>query len=226
MVSAPLKYFQDEPNPPPFIKALAEVRQLATREGWCYFHVHVNRAQAERVIEAARRQRELPLLIDPAPGLTVSQIAARARRHKQKLERQGLLLGPVIVDHMHIVKPSNRYPGARVNEFTEISGSLKALAKEWTFPFWRWRSYRVKSRSARTSVQRWLTFATPVQSSRMQTRLDLSVDCIRVVPVSRKAPVDFACCRWVYSPDPGVSSDVVVRGVLHLGRQFGEIDMA
>jgi hypothetical protein len=33
-----VKHFQDDPNPPPFIKALAEVRQLATREGWCYQH--------------------------------------------------------------------------------------------------------------------------------------------------------------------------------------------
>jgi hypothetical protein len=34
-----VKHFQDDPYPPPFIKALAEVRQLATREGWCYQHV-------------------------------------------------------------------------------------------------------------------------------------------------------------------------------------------
>jgi hypothetical protein len=34
-----VKHYQDDPNPPPFIKALAEVRQLATREGWCYQHV-------------------------------------------------------------------------------------------------------------------------------------------------------------------------------------------
>ncbi len=68
----------------------------------------LNEAQARRIIEAARLQREWPLTIDPAPGLTVSQIAARVRRHKQALERQGLRLGPVIVDHMHIVRPSNR----------------------------------------------------------------------------------------------------------------------
>jgi hypothetical protein len=36
-----VKHFQDDPSPPPFIKALAEVRQLATREGWCYQHVQV-----------------------------------------------------------------------------------------------------------------------------------------------------------------------------------------
>ena len=34
-----VKHFQDDPNPPPFIKALAEVRRLATREGWCFQHV-------------------------------------------------------------------------------------------------------------------------------------------------------------------------------------------
>lgn len=34
-----VKHYQDEPVRPPFIKALAEVRQLATREGWCYQHV-------------------------------------------------------------------------------------------------------------------------------------------------------------------------------------------
>jgi replicative DNA helicase len=94
----------------------------------------LNDAQALRIIEAARLQREWPLQIDPAPGLTVSQIAARARRHKQNLERQGLRLGPVIVDHMHIVRPSNRYSGARVNEVGEISAALKGLAKELDVP--------------------------------------------------------------------------------------------
>jgi replicative DNA helicase len=78
-------------------------------------------------------QREWPLTIDPAPGLTVSQITARARKHKQMLERQGRRLGPVIVDHMHIVRPSNRYSGARVNEVGEISAALKSQ-RNWTCP--------------------------------------------------------------------------------------------
>jgi replicative DNA helicase len=49
-------------------------------------------------------------------------------------DRQGLRLGPVIVDHMHIVRPSNRYSGARVNEVGEISAALKGLAKELDVP--------------------------------------------------------------------------------------------
>jgi replicative DNA helicase len=94
----------------------------------------LNDTKAERVVEAARRQREWPLTIDPAPGLTVSQIAARARRYSQALERQGRRLGLVIVDHMHIVRPSNRYSGARVNEVGEISAALKGLAKDLDVP--------------------------------------------------------------------------------------------
>ena len=34
-----VRHYQDDPDSPPFIKALAEVRRLATREGWCFQHV-------------------------------------------------------------------------------------------------------------------------------------------------------------------------------------------
>jgi replicative DNA helicase len=95
---------------------------------------NVSNRQAERLIDAKRRLSDWPLFIDPTPGLTVSQIAARARRLKQNLERKGQRLGPVIVDHMHIVRPSNRYSGARVNEVGEISAALKALAKDLDVP--------------------------------------------------------------------------------------------
>lgn len=90
--------------------------------------------QFMRLIEARRNFEDAPLLIDQTPGLTVSQIAARARKQQQKLEREGRRLGLVIVDHMHIVRPSSRYSGFRVNEITEISGSLKSLAKELNVP--------------------------------------------------------------------------------------------
>jgi replicative DNA helicase len=46
------------------------------------------------------------------------------------MERQGKTLDILMVDHMHIVAPSNRYAGQPVREVTETSGALKALAKE------------------------------------------------------------------------------------------------
>ena len=94
----------------------------------------VSNRQAERLEEARRRIDGWPLFIDPTPGITVSQVAARARRLSQNLERQGRRLGPVMVDHMHIMGSSNRYAGNRVNEIAEISGGLKRMAKELDVP--------------------------------------------------------------------------------------------
>jgi replicative DNA helicase len=91
---------------------------------------NVTLAQQQRLMDAARAFADLPIKIDPQGGLSISQIAARARKHKQNLERQGKTLDAFIIDHMHIVAPSNRYAGQPVREVTETSGALKALAKE------------------------------------------------------------------------------------------------
>ena len=53
-----VKHFQDDPNPPPFIKALAEVRQLATREGWCYQHVQAIAVAIDQYAAKAFGNRE------------------------------------------------------------------------------------------------------------------------------------------------------------------------
>jgi hypothetical protein len=39
VVTEPLKWYDENADNPPWIKALAEVRHRATREGWCYPHV-------------------------------------------------------------------------------------------------------------------------------------------------------------------------------------------
>ncbi|WP_257168741.1 DnaB-like helicase C-terminal domain-containing protein [Bradyrhizobium sp. SRS-191] len=90
--------------------------------------------QADRVRVAQKDFRRLSIKIDPQGGLSAAQIAARARKHKHLLERQGRTLDLVIVDHLHIMRASNRYAGNRVAEVTEISSALKALAKELNAP--------------------------------------------------------------------------------------------
>jgi replicative DNA helicase len=94
----------------------------------------VTEAQFKLIDDAARKRREWPLQIDPMAGLTVSQIASRARKHKQILERQGKTLGLLIIDHMHIMAMSGRYSGSRVNEVSEASAALKRLAKDLDVP--------------------------------------------------------------------------------------------
>lgn len=72
----------------------------------------------------------LPLVIDDQRGLTMAEVGARARAEAQRMERNGVRLGLVIVDHLGLVKPSGRYAGNKVNEVGEISDALATLAKE------------------------------------------------------------------------------------------------
>jgi hypothetical protein len=53
-----LRYFQDEPDPPPWLKALAEVRRLAAREGWCYQHVQAIIVSIDQYAESALGNRD------------------------------------------------------------------------------------------------------------------------------------------------------------------------
>ncbi len=102
-----------------------------------YFNIgrgEVTDHQAQAVVDAAREFRNLPLVIEQEPSLTVSQIATRARKYGRALERQVKKLDVVYIDHIHIIKPNDRYRGNRTGEITEISGALKSLAKELNVP--------------------------------------------------------------------------------------------
>jgi hypothetical protein len=48
-----VRWFEDETNPHPFLKALQEVRNLATREGWRYQHVQAIIVAIDQYAEAA-----------------------------------------------------------------------------------------------------------------------------------------------------------------------------
>jgi replicative DNA helicase len=93
----------------------------------------LSNAQAQRIVDAQREFRP-PFEIDPQGGLSASQIAGRARKYQQALERKGRTLDLVVVDHLHLVRASDRYRGNATGELTEISGALKALAKDLNVP--------------------------------------------------------------------------------------------
>lgn len=88
-----------------------------------------------RRLEAAKAFCDgLPLEIEQQPGLTVSQIAARARQMALRFEREGRFLGLLIIDHIGLIRPSKRYSGNRVQEVAEITTALKAMTKELGIP--------------------------------------------------------------------------------------------
>jgi len=73
--------------------------------------------------------QSLPLYVDETGGLSISQLTARARRLKRQ---KGLDL--IIVDYIQLLQGSGKRSDNRVQEVTEITTSLKALAKELNVP--------------------------------------------------------------------------------------------
>ena len=84
----------------------------------------------DRIAAVAREMESLPLYIDETGGLSVAQLAARARRLKRQ---RGLDL--LVIDYIQLLQGSSRRAmEGRVQEVTEITTSLKALAKELNIP--------------------------------------------------------------------------------------------
>jgi replicative DNA helicase len=81
-----------------------------------------------RFVDAAKSLEACPLYIDDTPALPISQLAARARRLKRT---HGLDV--LIIDYLQLVKGTGKGDN-RVNEISEISQGLKAIAKELDIP--------------------------------------------------------------------------------------------
>ncbi len=81
-----------------------------------------------RFVEAAKSLESCPLYIDDTPALPISQLAARARRLKRT---HGLDV--LMVDYLQLLKGTGKGEN-RVNEVSEITQGLKAIAKELNIP--------------------------------------------------------------------------------------------
>jgi replicative DNA helicase len=81
-----------------------------------------------RLTRSLGKLADAPLFIDDSPGTTMMEIRAKCRRLKQ---RHGL--GLVVVDYLQLMQPSKRFEN-RQQEVSEISRSLKLLAKELDVP--------------------------------------------------------------------------------------------
>jgi replicative DNA helicase len=84
----------------------------------------------DRIVEVSQELQSLPLYIDQTGGITVAQLAARARRLKRQRD-----VGLVVVDYLQLLSGSTRRAAeGRVQEVSEITTGLKALAKELHVP--------------------------------------------------------------------------------------------
>ena len=90
----------------------------------------ISEDEFQRLVDVSRELQALPLYIDDTGGLSIAQVAARARRLKRQ---RGL--GLIVVDYLQLLAGSARKAAeGRVQEVTEITVGLKALAKELNVP--------------------------------------------------------------------------------------------
>ena len=88
----------------------------------------ISEEQFDKFIETSKNISELPLYIDETPAISIAALSNRARRIKRLYG-----LDMVVVDYIQLMKAANFREG-RVQEISEITQGLKALAKELSVP--------------------------------------------------------------------------------------------
>ncbi|MEM7216063.1 MAG: replicative DNA helicase [Pseudomonadota bacterium] len=101
----------------------AEVPSSKIRRG------EITEADFDKLAHCVSQISKVPLFIDETGGISIAQLAARARRLKRQ---KGLDL--LIIDYIQLMQGSKRNNDNRVQEVTEITTGLKALAKELDIP--------------------------------------------------------------------------------------------
>ena len=89
----------------------------------------ISEDQFDKFIETSKDISELPLYIDETPAISIAALSNRARRMKRIY---GLDL--IVVDYIQLMTAVNSRRDGRVQEISEITQGLKALAKELSVP--------------------------------------------------------------------------------------------
>ena len=125
----------------------------------------INEDEFRKLVEVSREMSESPLYIDQTGGISIAQLAARAR----KLKRQKGL-GLLIVDYLQLLTGSSQAQRATACRRSPRSPpASRRWPRSWRCRSSRCRSCRVRSRSARTSGRSSRTCANRARSSRTPT---------------------------------------------------------
>ncbi len=89
----------------------------------------VSHEDFDRFVQASQQLASIPFFVDDTPALTIAGLRTRARR---LLRQQGL--GMIIVDYLQLLRGSESGSENRVQEISEITRGLKAVAKELNVP--------------------------------------------------------------------------------------------
>jgi replicative DNA helicase len=100
-------------------------------EAWNIRTGNLSDADFEKIGQAMGTLSEAPIYIDDTPSITVSDLRTKARREQH--QRQ---LGAIMVDYLQLMSGGARFGSTenRVQEISEISRGLKAIARELNVP--------------------------------------------------------------------------------------------
>jgi replicative DNA helicase len=90
----------------------------------------ITESDFEKLVACSQTMQKIPLFIDQTGGISIAQLTARARRLKRQ---RGLDV--IVIDYIQLMTGSSKRASEnRVQEITEITTGLKALAKELSVP--------------------------------------------------------------------------------------------
>ncbi|MGQ0672930.1 MAG: replicative DNA helicase [Hyphomicrobium sp.] len=89
----------------------------------------IDEEEFRKLVGASQEMSRIPLYIDQTGGISIAQLSARARRLKRQKN-----LGLLVIDYLQLLTGSKRTGEGRVQEVSEITTGLKALAKELNVP--------------------------------------------------------------------------------------------
>jgi replicative DNA helicase len=107
-------------------------RIIAEQSGVASYKIRrgsITEDEFQRLSDAAAEMHRVPLFIDQTGGISIAQLTSRARR----LKRQSGL-DVLVIDYIQLLSGSKTRNDNRVQEVTEITTGLKALAKELNVP--------------------------------------------------------------------------------------------
>jgi len=107
-------------------------RVIAEQSGVASYKIRrgeIREDEFNKIADAAREMERIPFYIDQTGGISIAQLTARARRLKRQ---KGLDI--LVVDYLQLLSGSAKKGENRVQELTEITTGLKALAKELAVP--------------------------------------------------------------------------------------------
>ena len=89
----------------------------------------ISEDQFDKFLETSKNISELPLYIDETPAISIAAMSTRARRIKRLMG-----LDMIVVDYIQLMRGTTNNKDGRVQEISQITQGLKAIAKELAIP--------------------------------------------------------------------------------------------